>query len=129
MKKLLVFLLALTFGLTVGAPARAEAPPTLSALFLKKLNDAQDALAEKHQENSRAILKALTEQVSNTPYENGLAWNMLGYLHYQNGDLKLSAQAYEKALQFDIPDQLAQDTRKTLGQVYAADGNCARAAT
>lgn len=113
--------------LTALAHAQTEPPPSLSAVFLKKLTEAQTALEQKHRENSYSILQALTDQVGNTPYENGLAWSMLGYLHYQNADLKQSAQAYEKALQFDIPLSLAQDNRKILGQVYLSDGNCTRA--
>lgn len=109
------------------AQGSTEPAPSLSASFLKKLGEAQTALQQKHQENSRAVLQALTEQVGNSPYENGIAWSMLGFLHYQNGDLKQSEQAYEKALQFDIPQPLAQDIRKTLGQVYASDNNCQRA--
>ncbi len=107
----------------------AEETPSLSAYFLKKITEAQAALNNKQLENSHAILQGLIEQGRNSPYENGLAWHMLGYFHYQNGDLKRSAQAYEKALSFDIPPTLAQDTRKVLGQVYASDGNCSRAVT
>jgi len=113
--------------LLTGAQAGTESAPSLSATFFKKLGEAQTALQQKHQKNSRAILQALTEQVGNSPYENGVAWSMLGFLHYQSGDLKQSAQAYEKALQFEIPLALAQDIRKTLGQVYLSDGNCQRA--
>lgn len=108
---------------------QSEPAPSLSALFLKKLTEAQTALEQQHRDNSRKILQALTDQVGNSPYENGLAWSMLGYLHYQNGDLKQSAQAYEKALQFDIPVNLAQDNRRILGQVYLSAGDCQRAVT
>lgn len=123
-------LFAILFLLMWLQPAMAaDEAPSLSAAFYKKITEAQKALEHQHRENSRAILDTLTQQVSNSPYENGLAWNMLGYLHYQNGDINESVKAYEKALQFDIPEQLAQDTRKILGQVYASDGNCRRAVT
>ena len=122
-------LVILCLLLAGSGQAATESAPSVSATFLKKLADAQTALEQQHQENSRAILQALTEQVSNSPYENGLAWSMLGYLHFQNGDLKPAAEAYEKALKFDIPPTLAQDIRKVLGQVYLSDNNCARAVT
>lgn len=124
--------LLLVLGLALHAPAlHAEAEksaPSLSVSFYKKLSEAHDWLQKKHSENSRAILQKLSEQADNSPYENGMVWSMLGYLHYQNGDYKPSAQAYEKALQFDIPPQLAQDTRRILGQVYLADSEYTKAA-
>jgi tetratricopeptide (TPR) repeat protein len=110
------------------AHAQTSPAPSLSAGFYKKLAEAHDWLQRKHNDKSRAILQVLAEQASNSPYENGMVWNMLGYLHYQNGDLKQSADAYEKSLGFDIPAALAQDTRKILGQVYLGDGHYQQAA-
>ena len=117
-------------SLLLAAPlfAAADTAPSLSVSVYKKLNEANEWLQKKHAENSRAILQKLSEQTSNSPYENGLVWKMLGYLHYQNGDYKQSAQAFEKALQFDIPTVLAQDVRKLLGQVYLSNGQYEKAA-
>ena len=110
-----------------SASAANDSTASLSASFIESLNEAQQWIAKKHQEDASSILKKLTEQADNSPYESGLVWNMLGYLHYQNNNLKESEKAYEKALTFDIPDTLAQDTRKVLGQVYMSDGNYQRA--
>lgn len=121
-------LLAGSLLLATPLCAATEAAPSVSVSFYKKLGEAHDWLQKKHQENARAILQKLTEQANNSAYENGLVWKMLGYLHYQNGDYKQSAQAFEKALQFDIPAVLAQDVRKLLGQVYLADGQYEKAA-
>ncbi|NPU90474.1 MAG: tetratricopeptide repeat protein [Gammaproteobacteria bacterium] len=120
---LMSFLLALPLH-----PAWADEAPSLSVSFYKKLSEAQNWLQKKHTENSRAILQKLTEQANNSAYENGLVWKALGYLHYQNGDYKQAIQAFEKALQFDIPAVLAQDVRKLLGQVYLSDGQYQKAA-
>lgn len=126
MMRVLLLLLMMT-GWPGATLAAAEAVPSVSAVFLKKLVEAQTALGQKQRENARTLLQSLTADADNSPYENGLAWSTLGYLHYQGGDLKQSARAYEKALSFDIPHSLAQDIRKTLGQIYLSDNNCSGA--
>lgn len=118
------------FLLSILSPlAKAEAAASLSALFLKKFTEAQTALAQQQRATSRTILMGLAEQHDNSPYENGLVWSMLGFLHFQNGDLRESASAYEKALRFDIPASLAQDNRRALGQIYQSLGDCRNAVT
>ncbi|HVL01039.1 MAG TPA: tetratricopeptide repeat protein [Dongiaceae bacterium] len=114
--------------LLLTTPAFAAEPtspekkaPSLSVSFYKKLSEAYESIDKKKSDNARAILQKLAEQTSNSPYENGLVWKTIGYLHYQNGDYKQSEQAFEKALQFDIPTVLAQETRRLLGQVYLSD--------
>ncbi len=123
-----LFALALS---ALAVPLHAEtstSAPSLSVTFYKKIGEAYDWLKQKKLENARDILQKLSEQTQNTPYENGMVWNLLGNLHFQNGTYKASAQAYEKALQFDIPSQLAQDSRRMAGQAYLADGQYAKAA-
>lgn len=126
----LIPLLTLLLALLPAVPIQAETDPapSLSVSFYKKLGQAHDWLKQKHAENARAILEALAEKTDNSPYENGMTWNLLGYLHYQNGDDAQSAAAYEKALQFDIPPALAQDIRRMLGQTYLRSGQYGQAA-
>lgn len=128
MARALLLLLLLT-GWPCGTALAEDTTPAVSATFLKKLSEAQTALEQQKRDTARALLQALTEETDNSAYENGLAWSTLGYLHYHAGDLKQAARAYEKALTFRLPHPLAQDIRKTLGQVYLSDDNCGQAVT
>lgn len=110
----------ITVALGSGGLAWADNNASLSALVYKKLAESQAALKDKKLDASVAILQGVADHAENTTYDNAMIWHMLGYAYYEQGNLKKSAQAYEKVFEFDVPQGLATSNHKMLGQVYMA---------
>ena len=102
------------------ATAYADSSPSLTALVYKKIIESQTALQEKKLDTSQAILEGIANSSRNTAYDNAMIWHMLGYVYYEQGDLKKAAATFEKVFDFDIPDSLSINNHKILGQVYMA---------
>lgn len=100
--------------------ARADTNPSLRALVYKKLVESQEAVKQKKLDSSLAILKGVADNVENSPYDNAMIWHMLGYVYYEQGNLKEAVKAFEKVFNFDIPNSLSQSNHKILGQTYMA---------
>lgn len=112
--------LLLSVACSIGGVAMAESTPTLTALVYKKLVESQQALRDKKLDSSMAILQGIANNVENTPYDNAMIWHMLGYIHYEQGDLKSAAEAFERVFEFDVPQSLSQSNHKILAQTYMA---------
>lgn len=115
-RKILITLVACV--ISISQFAWAENTPSLTALVYKKLIESQKAIDDKHLDTSMAILQGIADNVQNSPYDNAMIWHMLGYVHFESGNLKQSAEAFEKVFEFDIPASLKQSNHKILGQVY-----------
>jgi len=119
--RVLIMLLALPCFLgTVSPCARAESSASLTALVYKKIVESQQALREKKLEASQSILESIAEGSRNTAYDNAMIWHMLGYVYYEQGDLKKAATTFEKVFDYSIPQSLSVSNHKILGQVYMA---------
>lgn len=54
-------------------------------------------------------------------YERAMRWNLAAFLHYQNEDLKATANAYGQLLKEpELPISLEQDTRYSLARVHTS---------
>ena len=119
--RVLIILLAIPVFLGgLCATAYADSSPSLTARVYKKIINSQQALQEKKLDTSQAILEGIVNSTRNTAYDNAMIWHMLGYVYYEQGDLKKAAATFEKVFDFDIPDSLSISNHKILGQVYMA---------
>lgn len=100
-------------------PGTGFATPAMRDSTYKQLAAAQ-AEQDKNQLNSAiGILNTLKNNSSLNGYERAMAWNMLGYIYYEQEAFHDSIDAYERVVaEKDIPEGLRLSTLYTLSQLY-----------
>lgn len=107
--------------------AQAEGEASLSAVIYKKLLLSQQRLEGDNVEETIDELKSLADNKTNSEYENGMMWHLMGYGYWRLGKLPESIKALSKALDFDLPKGLNLNNRKMLAQVYMQNNQCQQA--
>lgn len=100
----------------------AIAAYTISEPVYKSLTKAQSYVDNKQLSEAIALLNRIQQSSTLSEYESAMVHNQLGYIYYQQDQIKAAITAFEKVTQAnDIPQALQQSSLYTLAQIYFED--------
>lgn len=119
--KVVIQLLAgtLFFLLFLIAPGYSKAAYTLSEYVYKNLSNAQSYVDSQQLDQAVKVLTNLQQSKSLSRYEQAMVLNQLGYIYYQQGNIRQAIKTFETVTSIkDMPEALQQSSLYTLAQIY-----------
>ena len=123
MKWCLSILISLTLLFAPGVvEAKKKKSYALSIKIFRQMEEAQRYAEEEAYAEALAVLNGLLERKT-TPYEKAQIHNLIGSVHYRNGDSNAALESFSKVLDSagKMPVRLHQQTLKTLAQLHMAN--------
>lgn len=133
-------ILAVSFGVVnthaIFSPAVAEEtkrdaprkPPTrkskvLGKLAFQKIEQAQEFSDEEKYEDALGVLQSILDGTKFKPYEQAVAQQTMGFVHYAKGDYATTIAAFEAALATgELPPRVVSDLTYNLAQLHLTEG-------
>ncbi len=120
--------LTLLLGFTAAGPLAAAEKATIAPSTYKKLTKIQEQMANGQWQVAIDALKLLHDKVSDTSVDQAIVLQTWGFAEVSANHYKRAVALFERSLATThLPDAAALSVRFMLAQLYAAQGNYAKA--